>query len=193
MFDDREFPDDELLSLLKEDSEQALVHLYYRYWNKLLMISVNLIGNQQAAEECVQNVFISLWKRRNSLSLTHSLKTYLSVCIKYQSLTFLSYNHKRNEVLEIEREDIISFGLDPEQEYLSKELYLLIEASINKLPEQCQIVFRKRKDENLSIKEIANELNISPNTVKMHLKIASKRLKNDLLVFLLFYMIHFYK
>jgi len=181
-----QYTDKVLISLLIEDSQDALVCLYYRYWDKLFVVSSNLTGSEEDAEECVQNVFISLWRRRRNLQLTHSLNTYLTVCIKYQSLNFISASKKRRTIFDCEKHQDHPHFLDPETEYILKELSVLIEGSINKLPEQCQIVFRKSKEHGQSVKQIAEELNISPNTVKMHLKIATRKLKNDLLIILPF-------
>jgi RNA polymerase sigma-70 factor (ECF subfamily) len=62
----------------------------------------------------------------------------------------------------------------------TKELELLLQQEIQKLPPQCQHVFRLRREDELSNKEIALELNISENTVEQHMRKAMRLLKNAL-------------
>ena len=59
----------------------------------------------------------------------------------------------------------------------TKELESLLTKEISKLPPQCQIVFRMRRDHDLSNKEIAGLLNISVNTVEQHMRKAIRILR----------------
>ncbi len=184
MTDYNQYSDDDLLQELRYSREPALVALYNRYWDKLFVVAVNLLDRAEEAEECVQNVFLSLWKRRESLKLSHSLHTYLAVSVKYQSLTMLARSHRRRGQPEwTEALDVID-TVSPEESYMVKELQLRIEQSINRLPTQCQLVFRMSREKNMSTKAIAKELQLSENTVKMHLKNATKKLRGDLLIFI---------
>lgn len=181
-----QYSDQELVLRLEEDSQQALVILYNRYWDKLFVVAANLLDSAEEAEECVQNVFVSLWNRRKGLVLSYSLSTYLSVAVKYQSLSALARSKRRKEALaKGELLDNID-SISPESEFIAKELMLRIESSINKLPQQCQLVFRMQQEQGMSVKSIADNLNLSTNTIKMHLKIANKKLRDDLLILLPF-------
>ena len=176
--------DEELVLLLAEGRQRALVAIYNRYWDKLFLVAANLLDNVEEAEECVQNVFIGLWKRRENLQLTHALSTYLSVAVKYQSLTAMARNQRRRgQLSDEERADAVDV-VSPESEFLAKELSQRIETGINGLPSQCQLVFRMSREKDMSVKAIAHELNLSENTIKMHLKIANKKLRDQLLAVL---------
>lgn len=185
-----QFTDVELIDLLRKNDQASLVEIYNRYWKKLFVVAANMTANTHDAEECVQNVFLSLWNRREKIHLTHTLQTYLSVSVKYQSLTILA---KRKDAHHLEYSKIPHLSTDhanPEVLYVSKELTERIESSINNLPEKCRIIYRMKSEEGKSVKSIAQELNISVNTVKMQLKIANRRLKDDILIiipFLIFF------
>ncbi len=176
--------DEELVLLLAEGRQWALVAIYNRYWDKLFLVAANLLDSAEEAEECVQNVFIGLWKRRENLQLTHALSTYLSVAVKYQSLTAMARNQRRRGQVSDEEWADAADVVSPESEFLAKELSQRIEASINRLPSQCRLIFKMRREQDMSVKMIASELNLSENTIKMHLKIANRKLRDDLLAVL---------
>lgn len=182
MTDYSQYSDDDLLQELQYNRESALVALYNRYWDKLFVVAANLLNRAEEAEECVQNVFLSLWKRRENLQLRYSLHTYLAVSVKYQSLTMLAHVHRRSAQVEWNEALDMVDTVSPEEAYLAKELQRRIEQSINRLPAQCQLVFRMSREKNMSARAIADELQLSENTVKMHLKNATKKLKGDLLI-----------
>lgn len=183
-----QYTDDDLVLQLAAGNQRALISLYNRYWDKLFVVAANLLDNHEEAEECVQNVFLGVWKRRENLKLTHTLHTYLAVSVKYQSLTALARRHRQREQTQVPEYDTIEpiDSLSPERALLVKELMQRIEQSINRLPSQCQLVFRMSREQDKSVKAISEELGLSENTVKMHLKIANKKLRNDLLTIIFF-------
>jgi len=189
-FDYNQYTDDELLVKLGESKQQALITLYNRYWDKLFVAAGNLLDSAEEAEECVQNVFVGLWKRRESLQLTHKLSTYLATAIKYQALTALARRKREREYL-LDPENIPEpiETVSPENELFAKELKQRIEAHISELPPQCQLVFRMSREQDKPVKTIARELGLSENTVKMHLKNANRKLRGDLLI-LIFLLVH---
>lgn len=175
------FSDNELIDLLKQDQQQALSTLYYRYWDKLLVVAGNHIHDYDIAEESVQDVFFSLWKRRHSLELKHSLSTYLSIAIKYRVISEQDkqYRYLKNIASSSE---INNNHLSPSADeiILEKEVLQKIESSIDRLPDKCRIIFRMNREEGKTYKQIAKELDVSEKTVETHMSKAIKQLRNDL-------------
>ncbi len=152
----QDLPDNELVNLLKTGNEEALSAIYFRYWDKLFTVAANQLDDPEEAEECLQDIFLSLWQRRDNLELTHSLATYLSVAVKYRVINLLDKRHrfrKRVEGRITDPTEPLTFPTDAS--LLEKELMLRITASVNKLPEKCRIVFKLSREENLSNKQIA--------------------------------------
>src|SRR5690606_10629706 len=82
--DGKQNTDIELLALLKQGEESAFAELYKRYWKKLFVIACNRLGCPEDAEEIVQDIFTSLWRRRTTLKDDLELGVYLSVSVKYR-------------------------------------------------------------------------------------------------------------
>jgi RNA polymerase sigma-70 factor (family 1) len=172
--------DAELMDFLKSDDHAAFTEIYNRYWDKLFAVAYNRIDDELEAEEVVQNIFLSLWKRRLTLKLTYSLSTYLSVAVKYQVITRLAQLHR--EKMQHEKLFLSTVeGIETTSEWLSeKELKQQIEQCINSLPEKCRIVFLMSREQGLSNSKIAEELNISEKTVEGHITKALHTLRGSL-------------
>ena len=172
--------DSQLLSLLKEHDQAAFRELYERYWDKLFVTAVHRMGNESEAEEIVQDIFVTLWQRRNELELTASLATYLSVAVKYQVITRLAGLARRKK-----RDASLALNALPAAEsttdWLSeKELQRQIEQCINNLPEKCRIVFQMSREQHLTNKEIADKLGVSEKTVEGHITKAIRTLRDNI-------------
>jgi len=174
--------DNELLSLLKEGDRNAFTTLYNRYWDKLYAVAYNRLADEYEAEEAVQNIFLDLWKRKETITLTHTLSTYLSAAIKYHVFTRLA--QIRREKIRAEQLKIGAIeGIETTAEWLSeKELKRQLEQGINALPEKCKLVFLLSREQNLTNKQIAEELNISEKTVEGHITKALNNLRGSLSV-----------
>lgn len=176
----RDYTDQELLERLRLSDEAALSEIYERYWDKLFVVSANRMGDGLEAEECVQDVFHKLWLMRETLSLERDdLGAYLAVAVRNQVF---------NRRLKLHRERLRASGYDPtdvgypspETELMARELEARIDSAIKRLPKQCRIVFEMRRKDGKTMKQIAEELHISENTVKYHLKKANRSLRQDL-------------
>lgn len=176
--------DTELITLLNRDSQAAFTEIYQRYWDKLLAVAVNRLGDEQEAEECVQDLFASLWLRRKAFVVRHTLSTYLGAAIKYQVIKRLDERHSRRrqaaEGLHLEE----GFVRSPEALLLEQELMEHIEATVCTLPAKCQMVYRMSREGGKSNKEIAEELQISEKTVEGHITRALTDIRSNLHVVL---------
>ena len=176
------YTDQQLLDLIRTEDRAAFTELYNRYWDKTFAVAFHRLDDEHEAEEVVQEVFLSIWQRRASIELTHSVATYLSVAVKYKVINHLAKQHRRqlqlNEITiaAAETEDTTNNWLT------EKELRRQLDHSINQLPEKCRIVFLLSREENKTYAEIAAELNISQKTVEAHMSKALSTLRETLKV-----------
>jgi len=181
--------DDELICLLKNGDELSFTEIYDRYWDKLYFIAYKLLKDTSAAEEIVQEVFLTLWKKRESLSIK-SIAPYLAAMTRYAVYRHAAQikNSKRQENLLgiLNVETILEIDIN------QKILLEIITNMSNKLPEKCRLVFQYNKLQDMSLAEVAENLNISPKTAEGHLTKALRVIRanfdgpmSDLLLFTL--------
>lgn len=178
--DYRQHTDKELVARLRTGDEAAFSEIYERYWDKLFVVSVNRMGDMQEAEESVQDVLHKLWLLRETLTVENDdLSAYLAVAVRNQVF---------NRRLKRHRERLRAAGYEstdaghpsPEMELMARELQVRIDQAIQRLPTQCRIVFELSRKEGKTMKQIADELDISENTVKYHLKKANRDIRKNL-------------
>jgi len=173
--------DQELVRLMQNGDERVLVEIYNRYWDKMLAVAFNRLGNQEEAEECVQDVLYKLWKLRSDFSLAKiELSNYLARAIRNQSFNILDQRYRARLKSELYTPAADINNLSPERELILRELQQQIDNSINALPPQCQLVFKLSRQDGLSNKEIAEKLNLSENTIKSHLKKANRDIQGNI-------------
>lgn len=173
----------QLVALLKQSNEKALSELYMRYWDKLLVVAANHLDSPQEAEEVLQDIFFSLWQRRETLELKYSLATYLSVAVKYRIINLMDKQYRLRHKMEARIPDADLLAPSAETTLLEKELMEQIAGAVKRLPEKCRIVFTMSREQGMSHKQIAAELNISEKTVTNHLTKAIKDIKGDLNIY----------
>ncbi|TZF83274.1 RNA polymerase sigma-70 factor [Pedobacter sp. BS3] len=171
--------DETLLENLKKGNRDAFEKIYLKYWDKLYSSVYKRVKITEVAEEIVQDFFVSLWEKRAQITVHTSFEAYIFTAVRYQVLNYLQKEMTRNNYkagLSIQ-ETYSNTTLD--QVYM-KELDKVIESEISQLPDKCQHVFRLSRQENLSIKEIAEKLEISTKTVENHLTKALRILRISL-------------
>lgn len=171
-----------LLVQLKEGDEKSFAILYDHFWEKLYYVAYQKLNCQVAAEEIVQEVFLTLWNKREELKI-ESLPSYLAAMVRYSV-----YRYYAKEKSLREREATY-YTIQSSEEFLGDEINnKLILARIfelsNQLPEKCRLVFQYNKLQDQSLKEVAERLNISQKTAEAHLTKALKTVRLNLRGFL---------
>lgn len=156
-----------------------LDEIYLLYSPRLFLLALKLTGDREESEEIIQDVFIRLWLKNENLSIKYSLKAYLFRSVYYACLDYLrkekvQHKSKRQEILD--EHNVVEF-YDP---VLLEELEHAINSCIGKLPIQCKKIFLLHRNDNLTYKQIAAQLNVSVKTVETHMGRAVKSLKKNL-------------
>lgn len=168
------------LSALSLGDGKAFENIYNLYWERLYAVAYNRLRSQEAAEEILQDLFSDLWQRRASLHVKSSLCFYLQAALKYKILNYLNARSYRQAYSQ-EHPEYHQAPDNSTQEILDfEELYEKLVAGIEKLPEKCKLIFKMSREKQMSSKEIAEELSISPRTAETHIHNALKVLKADL-------------
>jgi RNA polymerase sigma-70 factor (family 1) len=169
----------ELIKQVISGSERAFSKLFDGYYKSLGDYVYRLTESLEITEEIVQDVFIKIWTKKEALSGIESFSNYLFIISRNQTYNFL--RKKANEkVRQLEWEKDFEENSILNDDDKTGEFYRsLLEKAIEKLPPQQKKVYLLSRNERLKYEEIAQKLNISPETVKKHMKLAIKFLKSN--------------
>jgi len=159
-----------------EDAFEALFKLYGSQLNAYIM---TISRSEPLTEEMVQDVFLKIWLNRKSLTEIDSFKSYLFVIAKNYTFDCLK-KIKRKQKREKEWIDmVINDSLVAPAECLDEVSYQKIDQAVKLLPTKQKKIYLLRRDGTKQA-EIAKELNISTETVKKHLFLAKRFLKDQI-------------
>ncbi len=166
--------DDQLLKQLCQNDEGAFAEIYNRYWKPLYTSAHNILQVREAAQDAVQEVFISLWKRRQDLQVD-VLQSYLHQAVRFQ--VFKAIRAEKTDQLFFNRLALISKDILFEDPVLFKELEGIYQQLIQSLPPDEQEIFLLHRDGGLTYKQIAEQKNISVKTVEKKMSRALKMIR----------------
>lgn len=170
----------ELVERLRAGDVRAVEELYDRYFRKLYLSAFAVLKDRFASEDIVQEVFVSLWQRREGLVLNRSFEAYLTRAVRNQVLNHIRLDKAQHVSLFERLEERIWGPADPENQLYVKELQLRVQGIVEQMPEKMRAVYQLSRVEGLSHKEIAERLNLSPKTVEAQIRNALIRLRESL-------------
>lgn len=162
---------------LHDSASEDLIfdNLFRTKYKKMCRIAYTFLEDFDAAEDIVQEIFSEMWEKKTHLKKLENWEDYLFIAIRNSCLTYLR-NKKKVVPIEELHNDIMN---DPESSNIPEELMPLWIA-IEELPGQCKIIFKQVVLEEMTYQEVATCLDVSTNTVKTHMKIAYKTLREKL-------------
>ena len=168
------------ISLLKNGDADSFESIYEDLSEPVYSLAIHFLKDTDWSEEIVQEVFLRLWVNREKLDEDGNMWLYLYVLTKRLCLNRLREIRRSKESFEQLMCKIEHFSVNTQNDVFSADLEKYVDKAISLLPERQKVIFRLSRFEGLSHKEIADELGISPNTVKNHIVEAIKTLKKSL-------------
>lgn len=179
----------QMLERLRQGDEKAFKNIFDRYYTPLCRLANQILGNVASAEEIVDDTIFYLWEHRKELVITHTLYAYLARAVRNRCLNELNSLSRRAEqsfsvYISDENIDFLDTLFADESHPLGtlmeRELEEKLARCISSLLGECRTVFEKSRFEQKRYEEIAQELHISTNTVKYHIKNALAYLRAHL-------------
>jgi RNA polymerase sigma factor (sigma-70 family) len=175
---------DEDWCAFKAGDKEAFSRIYHQHAKALLKYGYKIHNNKSLVEDCVQDLFIELWKTRTNLSDTTSVKFYLFQAVRYKILRKISEesrmellaleDHERLSVWHIEN-DLVEFEVQSQQMSHLKD-------SINALPPRQKEAINLRFYNNFSNEEVAEIMGVNYKSACRFIYMAIKKLKINLKV-----------
>ena len=164
-----EYSEKVLVEDLIEGDEQAFCELYARYKHRLIYFAMRFVKSQQYAEDIFQDAFTVVWQSRSCIDPDLPFATYLYTIVRNRVLNQL----RNNEQAEKFRAVVLANAIDStdltRDQILVNDLNQLISKAKEQLSPRQRHVFELSRDEQLTHKEIAQQLDISVYTVQEHI------------------------
>lgn len=171
-----------LVKGIKKGDRKSFKKLYNKYHKPLYYLSKKYLKDEIFAKDAVQDIFVKLWKNRDDLNESSSVKSFLFTMLKNHVLNMIrdKKNHRKilNELKRTERRTSDSNPIEDKIIY-SEYIDFLKKALTNLTPAERK-VFKMKSFEGLSNAEIAEQNEVSINTVKTQYYLSSKSVRNYL-------------
>jgi RNA polymerase sigma-70 factor, Bacteroides expansion family 1 len=175
-----ELNDNQLLETLKAGDITAFEMLFRSYYQPLCNYAYTFVQDRDEAEEIVQTTFLAVWERKEALEIRTAVKPYLYAMVRNACLNVLKHEKvkKQHAVVQmaVGERSVESVA----RTVMASELETKIYEAMDTLPEQCRLVFKLSRFEELKYSEIAEQLNISVKTVENHMGKALRIMREQL-------------
>jgi RNA polymerase sigma-70 factor (ECF subfamily) len=185
-------PDDRILiTALQQNDIKMFEKVFRHFYNPLCSYANGILSDPDEAEDVVQQTMMVVWEKRNELQINTSFKSYLYRAVHNQSLNKLRHLKVRSGYETDQMASGAQFYEAASATVARKELKQHIADAIEKLPEQCRMVFKLSRFEEMKYAEIAGHLDISVKTVENHMGKALKLLREHLSEFMIWLLVCF--
>jgi RNA polymerase sigma-70 factor (ECF subfamily) len=164
-----------------QNGDITVFEMFFRtYYQSLCNYAYTFLQDRDESEEIVQASFLTIWEKREVLEIRTSLKSYLYTAVRNACLNVIKHEKIKqrhvSEALAVSERSHDSVT----HRVLSSELEDRIQTSMAKLPEQCRLIFKLSRFEELKYAEIAEQLNISIKTVENQMGKALRIMREEL-------------
>lgn len=167
----------ELLHLISMGEEHAFAIVFDHYRNRIYGAALKLTHSTTVAEEIVEEVFLKIWIRRTTLNEIENFSAYLFAIARNEAYKILKQIAKNYKVVLLSENNQSLVHRETEDYLIHKEFTSLLQKAIDRLPHQQKQVYKLIKEEDLKRSEVAELLQLQPETVKFHLAQAMKNIR----------------
>lgn len=164
--------DQQLWLMIRQGDEIAYKQLYLRYFDVLFAAIIQRVGDRQEAEDIIQDVFLTIWEKKGEIELREKLFSYLYSIMRFKVIRHLKQKELSDRHLSALA--ILTEETDATTPLEKDERVVLLEETSGQLAGQLKKVYSLKYDVGMSISDIASHLELSPHTVKNHLKAIHK-------------------
>jgi len=160
-----------LLLALSNGNREAFEELFRHFFPKLNRFLGGLLDDEAVADDLAQDIFVKLWQHRDLFAHIENLDAYLYTAARNALYNHIKRSTKRQYLSLSTALEIPSFE-KLEEVLAAHDLEILIDQTIDKMPQKRKIIFNLSRKEGLSNEKIAHYLHISKRTVETHISAA---------------------
>ncbi|MBD1422745.1 RNA polymerase sigma factor [Sphingobacterium chuzhouense] len=169
-----------LLHELQKGDESAFRQIYNQYYGVLYLHAYNKLRDRETAKDIVHDLFAGIWQKRESLTITGKLSSYLYASVRNRILDYISKEQSKANYLESLTQRMESQYEATDHRVREKMLEEQIENVLLQLPPRIREIFELSRKQYLSHKEISQRLNLSEQSVRSYIKDALRALRMKL-------------
>lgn len=166
---------------IRDNSREAFKQLFFRYHKDLCSVAAQITKCTDRARDVVQEVFLRLWRNRQSWQINSSVKAYLYRAVWNEALNAKEQQKRRRELKQEffhlpSENDPVLYDISDKSGKLIKEIWQVV----SEMPERRRFVFTLHRKEGLSYKEISRVMDITRKTVENHMGLALKEIRESI-------------
>jgi len=179
------YSDDELTILLQQGDLNAFTAIHSRYYGILYNHAYKRLADREEVKDLLQELFTSIWNTKKDINFNVNLQAYLYTAVRNRILNVYKHQKVKSNYAASFESFMVNHEPTPDERLRLKELIALVDLEVKSLPAKMRLIFEMSRNAHLSHNEIAEQLNISPLTVK-------KQVNNSLKVLRLKLGTHFF-
>ncbi|CAL1521533.1 sigma-70 family RNA polymerase sigma factor [Chitinophaga sp. MM2321] len=175
-------PDNEpdLLRRIAAGDERAFNYIYNFYSGTVFNTVMTYVKDKLEAEEILQQIFVKFWERRATLAGVRSLRDYFFISARNAVFNHFNRLSKNARLVNNVKDNLTTVVNNTDHRVREKEYNQLLENAIRQLPPQQKQVYLLADRQDFSNEEIATQMGLSRLTVKKHLELARKFVRNHI-------------
>lgn len=182
MSNDTQNIDIEIMEKIMEGDAMAFEQFYCQYYGRIYTIALRYLKVSELAEDIAQHCFTKVWEKRSSLADVDNFNAWFFRMVRN---VIIDYFRKKINEKKYQQSLIECFSAEwnnPEEQLINRQQREIIRESVNNLSAKQRLAYLLSREKGLSYREIADEMNISLNTVKVHISAALKQIKKHLIL-----------
>jgi RNA polymerase sigma-70 factor (ECF subfamily) len=169
-----------LLGLVAQGDEDAFSLLFNTYSDKVYKVAYLYLKSYDLATEVVQEIFIKIWDEREKLTAVNSFDTWLPTVARNHIIDFMRKRDALDAAHQKWADGVGKEENNTDYKIRNDQYRQLLRDAVAGLPEQQRIVYQLSKEQGLTREQIAQQLSLSPLTVKTHMQKALRSVRDFL-------------
>lgn len=169
-----------LIGLLKQSDQEAFNTLFRLYSAKVYHFSYGYLKSTEEAEEIVQDTFTKIWEKRDTIDAGYSFSGFVFTIAQHLILNRIRKIRNENHCKAALAREVAYIQNDTEEKILHAELEKVQQEALVELPPRRKIIYQMIREEGMTHKQVAEQLNISVKTVESQMTEALKHFRAKL-------------
>jgi len=173
----------DIIIALQQGDHKAFETIFVAYYDRMRLFIDGYIKSEDEAEDITEELFVNLWSNRQSLDTNKSFNSYLHTIARNAAINFLKNRLVRDAYTAHYPQ--VETAYSSEEELIAREVELLIDMAVEKMPSQRREIYLLSRKEGLKNEEIALRLHTTKRNIESQLSQALKELRKVVTTFLM--------